>query len=40
VIWFGLLAATGLRVGEALPLDREDIDINLGLLLVLEGKFG
>lgn len=36
----GLLAVTGLRVGEALNLDREDIDFDLGLLLVREGKFG
>ena len=34
------LAITGLRVGEALRLDREDIDFDQGLLLVREGKFG
>lgn len=36
----GLLAATGLRIGEALRLDRGDIDWSHGLLLVRDGKFG
>lgn len=36
----GLLAVTGLRVGEAIRLDREDIDFEQGLLVVREGKFG
>lgn len=36
----GLLAVTGLRVGEAIHLDREDIDFGQGLLTVREGKFG
>lgn len=36
----GLLAVTGLRVGEALLLDREDINFDQGLLLVRDGKFG
>lgn len=36
----GLLAVTGLRVGEAIRLDREDIDFSQGVLLVREGKFG
>jgi integrase/recombinase XerD len=35
----GLLAATGLRVGEALRLDRADIDWGGGLLLIRESKF-
>jgi integrase len=35
----GLLAATGLRVGEALRLDRRDVDFAEGLLLVRESKF-
>lgn len=35
----GLLAATGLRVGEALRLDRCDIDFTDGVLLVRESKF-
>lgn len=36
----GLLAATGMRVGEALRLDQEDIDWNTGILSVRESKFG
>ena len=36
----GLLAATGLRVGEALRLDRRDIDWTEGVLLVRRSKFG
>jgi len=35
----GLLAATGLRVGEALKLDRSDIDWADGVLSVRESKF-
>jgi integrase/recombinase XerD len=36
----GLLAAAGLRVGEALRLDRGDIDWAEGVLLVRRSKFG
>lgn len=36
----GLLAATGLRVGEALRLDRGDIDWADGVLAVRQSKFG
>lgn len=36
----GLLAATGLRVGEALRLDRRDVDFSDGVLAVRESKFG
>lgn len=36
----GLLAATGLRVGEALRLDRGDIDWSEGVLLIRQSKFG
>jgi integrase/recombinase XerD len=36
----GLLAATGLRVGEAIRLDRDDIDWTEGVLLVRRSKFG
>jgi len=36
----GLLACTGMRVGEALALDRSDLDQRDGLLLVRHGKFG
>lgn len=35
----GLLAVTGMRVGEALALDRDDFDATHGLLLVRHGKF-
>jgi integrase len=37
---FGLLAATGLRLGEALALDRNDVDLQAGILAVRRGKFG
>ena len=37
---FGLLAATGVRVGEALTLDRSDIDWDRGVLLIRQSKFG
>jgi integrase len=36
----GLLAVTGMRVGEAIALDRTDIDLITGRLLVRYGKFG
>ena len=36
----GLLAATGMRVGEALKLDRADIDWSDGVLLIRQSKFG
>jgi integrase/recombinase XerD len=36
----GLLAATGMRVGEALKLDRSDIDWGNAVLLIRESKFG
>jgi integrase len=36
----GLLAVTGMRVGEALKLDDTDIDWAEGVLLVRESKFG
>jgi integrase len=37
---FGLLAASGLRIGEAIRLDREDVDARHGLVRVLNSKFG
>lgn len=37
---FGLLAATGLRIGEALSLDRDDVDLQAGILRVRCAKFG
>ncbi len=36
----GLLAVTGMRVSEALALDREDVDLTQGLLIVRDTKFG
>ena len=40
VTLIGLLAATGLRIGEAIKLDRADIDWSTGVLLIRESKFG
>jgi integrase/recombinase XerD len=40
VTLIGLLAATGLRIGEAIKLDRADIDWTTGVLLIRESKFG
>ena len=36
----GLLAVTGMRVGEALRLDRDDLDKANGLLTIRNSKFG
>jgi integrase/recombinase XerD len=36
----GLLASSGLRIGEAIKLDRSDIDWAQGVLLIRESKFG
>ncbi len=36
----GLLAATGLRIGEAIKLDRSDVDRDQAVLLIRESKFG
>jgi integrase len=36
----GLLAATGMRVGEAIGLDRNDFDAICGALTIRNGKFG
>lgn len=36
----GLLACTGLRPGEAMRLDRDDLDTPAGLLKIRETKFG
>ena len=35
---FALLAATGLRIGEAIALDRDTADLNEGVLLISRGK--
>ncbi len=37
---FSLLAVTGMRVSEALALDREDVDLNQGILSIRRTKFG
>jgi integrase/recombinase XerD len=37
---FGLIAATGLRISEALNLDNDDVDLNAGVLRVRRGKHG
>jgi integrase len=36
----GLLWATGMRIGEALGLDRRDVDLSGGVLTVRDSKFG
>jgi integrase/recombinase XerD len=37
---FGLLSVTGLRVSEALMLDRADVDLAQGILVIRRTKFG
>lgn len=37
---FGLLACSGMRVGEALGLCRDDVDLAKGVITVREAKFG
>jgi len=36
----GLLATSGMRIGEAIKLDRSDVDWPEGVLLIRESKFG
>lgn len=36
----GLLWVSGMRIGEALRLDREDVDLVRGVLFVRDSKFG
>jgi integrase len=36
----GLLAVTGMRVGEAIALDHGDVDLDVGVLTIREGKHG
>ena len=36
---FGLLAVTGMRLGEVIGLDRQDVDLSQGLLKVRQTKF-
>ncbi len=37
---FGLLAVAGLRISEAVALDRSDVDLHNGLLTIRDTKFG
>jgi integrase len=37
---FGLLAVTGMRVSEPLGLDREEVDLTEGMLIIQQTKFG
>jgi integrase/recombinase XerD len=37
---FGLLAASGMRIGEALRLERDDVDLDRGVVTIREAKFG
>jgi integrase len=39
VTLFGLLAVTGMRLGEAIGLERRDVDLDQGLLKVRQAKF-
>jgi integrase/recombinase XerD len=37
---FGLIAVTGLRISEALGLDNDDVDLEIGVLTIRHGKAG
>jgi integrase len=37
---YGLIAVTGMRVSEPVGLDRDDVDLNRGILTVRRTKFG
>ncbi|PRD40762.1 integrase [Phyllobacterium phragmitis] len=37
---YGLLSVTGMRVGEVLNLDLEDVDLDLGVITIRNAKFG
>ena len=37
---FGLLSVTGLRISEAIALERQDVDLQQGLLTIRTSKFG
>jgi integrase len=37
---FGLLTVTGLRISEAIALERQDVDLQQGLLRIRSSKFG
>lgn len=36
---FGLLASTGMRISEAISMSREDLDIDSGVITIIETKF-
>jgi integrase len=38
--FFGLLAVSGMRLGEAIRLERGDVDLSAGVLTIREAKFG
>lgn len=38
-VLFGLLGCTGMRVGEAIALDRNDVDLGTGVVEIKEAKF-
>lgn len=37
---FGLLWASGMRIGEAVGLERDDVDLAQGVIMIREAKFG
>jgi integrase/recombinase XerD len=37
---FGLLAVSGMRLGEAIGLERDTVDLDAGMLTIREAKFG
>jgi integrase len=37
--FFGLLAVTGMRIGEAIGLDRDDVDLDAAVIQIDEAKF-
>ncbi len=39
-VFFGLIAASGIRLGEAIGLDRDGVDLTEGVLTIREAKFG
>ena len=36
---FGLLAVSGMRIGEAIALEREDVDLDAGVITIRQAKF-
>lgn len=36
---FGLLSASGMRIGEAIALQRDDVDLTAGIITIREAKF-